>query len=50
MDRGIDSEPVTSVGGVLYAEFHDPDGNTRLRQEVPPALRQPGQSFSERKA
>jgi predicted enzyme related to lactoylglutathione lyase len=47
VDRGIDIRPITNMGGVLYAEFADLDGNTWLLQEFPPALRQPGQSFYE---
>jgi hypothetical protein len=48
--RGIDVKPVSDVGGVLYAAFSDPDGNTWLLQKFPPALRRPGQSFHESKA
>lgn len=47
VDRGIDVAPITNMGGVLFAAFADPDGNTWLLQEFPPALRQPGQSFYE---
>jgi len=45
--RGIAVGEVTDMGGVSYAEFHDPDGNSWLLQEFPPELRQPGQSFFE---
>jgi len=47
LDRGVEVRPVSNVGGVLFAEFRDPDGNTWLLQEFPPALRQPGQSYYE---
>ena len=43
--RGVRVEEVTEVSQVKYAAFSDPDGNTWLLQEFPPALRQPGQSF-----
>ena len=34
-DRGIDVSEITDVGGgVRYAEFADPDGNTMLLQEM----------------
>lgn len=35
-DRGVDIGPVTDVGGgVRYAWFRDPDGNTLTLQEMP---------------
>ena len=43
--RGVEVDEVTDVGGVRYAAFRDPDGNTWLLQEFPPDLRRPGQSF-----
>ncbi len=43
--RGVQVEEVTEVNQVKYAAFTDPDGNTWLLQEFPPALRRPGQSF-----
>ena len=43
--RAVAVEEVTEVNQVKYAAFADPDGNTWLLQEFPPALRQPGQSF-----
>ena len=43
--RGVQVEEVTDVNQVKYAAFTDPDGNTWLLQEFPPALRRPGQSF-----
>jgi predicted enzyme related to lactoylglutathione lyase len=43
--RGVEVGEVTDTGGVLYAQFEDPDGNLWLLQEFPPAMRQPGQSF-----
>ncbi|HEV7128542.1 MAG TPA: VOC family protein [Ktedonobacterales bacterium] len=45
--RGVEVGEVTDFGGVKYAGFGDPDGNSWLLQEFPPALRQPGQSFYE---
>jgi predicted enzyme related to lactoylglutathione lyase len=45
--RGVEVGAVTDVSGVKYAAFSDPDGNSWLLQEFPPALRQPGQSFYE---
>jgi predicted enzyme related to lactoylglutathione lyase len=46
MKRGLEVGEVSDVNGVMYAGFNDPDGNLWLLQEFPPALRQPGQSFS----
>ena len=43
--RGVEVDEVMDVGGVKYAGFRDPDGNTWLLQEFPPEMRQPGQSF-----
>jgi catechol 2,3-dioxygenase-like lactoylglutathione lyase family enzyme len=43
--RGVEVDEVLDVSQVRYAAFRDPDGNTWLLQEFPPALRQPGQSF-----
>jgi predicted enzyme related to lactoylglutathione lyase len=35
LDRGVDVAEITDVGGgVKYAEFADPDGNTLLLQEM----------------
>jgi catechol 2,3-dioxygenase-like lactoylglutathione lyase family enzyme len=45
LGRGVRVEEVTDISGVMYAAFQDPDGNTWLLQEFPPAVRQPGQSF-----
>ena len=45
LKRGVEVEEVTDFTQVKYAEFHDPDRNSWLLQEFPPALRQPGQSF-----
>jgi catechol 2,3-dioxygenase-like lactoylglutathione lyase family enzyme len=45
MARGVEVDEVIDVSQVKYAAFRDPDGNTWLLQEFPPALRQPGQSF-----
>jgi predicted enzyme related to lactoylglutathione lyase len=36
VERGVDVGSVDDVGGgVLYASFHDPDGNLLLLQEMP---------------
>lgn len=45
IERGVEVDEVLDVSQVKYAAFRDPDGNTWLLQEFPPALRQPGQSF-----
>ena len=37
--RGLDVGEVSDMGGVFYAEFRDPDGNSWLLQEFPPNLR-----------
>jgi predicted enzyme related to lactoylglutathione lyase len=37
--RGLDVGEVTDMGGVFYAEFRDPDGNSWLLQEFPAHLR-----------
>jgi catechol 2,3-dioxygenase-like lactoylglutathione lyase family enzyme len=37
--RGLEVGDVTNEGGVLYAEFRDPDGNLWLLQEFPPDIR-----------
>ena len=39
MQRGLDVGEVSDAGGVLYAEFRDPDGNSWLLQEFPAHLR-----------
>jgi len=43
--RGVDVDEVIDISQVKFAAFRDPDGNTWLLQEFPPAVRQPGQSF-----
>ena len=35
VDRGTDVGPVTDMGGVYYASFADPDGNTWTLQHMP---------------
>jgi predicted enzyme related to lactoylglutathione lyase len=45
VQRGIDVGDITDFGGVKYAGFSDPDGNSWLLQEFPPESRRPGQSF-----
>jgi len=47
IQRGVNVDEVTELGGVLFASFHDPDGNTWLLQEFPPSARSSGQSFYE---
>jgi catechol 2,3-dioxygenase-like lactoylglutathione lyase family enzyme len=47
MKRGVEVDDVIDFTQVKYAEFRDPDGNSWLLQEFPPAVRQPGQSFYE---
>ena len=37
--RGVDVHEVEDMGGVLFAQFADPDGNTWLLQEFPAGLR-----------
>ncbi len=49
VERGLEVGEVTDLGGVKYAGFSDPDGNSWLLQEFTPALRQPGQSFYKKK-
>jgi catechol 2,3-dioxygenase-like lactoylglutathione lyase family enzyme len=33
--RGVDVAEVVDMGGILYAEFRDPDGNTWELQQIP---------------
>jgi predicted enzyme related to lactoylglutathione lyase len=35
IDRGVDVAPIEDLGGVLYAWFADPDGNTWTLQHMP---------------
>ncbi|MFJ4164270.1 VOC family protein [Microbacterium sp. NPDC089698] len=35
VERGVDVGPVEDLGGVLYAGFADPDGNTWTLQHMP---------------
>jgi catechol 2,3-dioxygenase-like lactoylglutathione lyase family enzyme len=35
VERGVDVAPVTDMGGVYYATFADPDGNTWTLQHMP---------------
>jgi predicted enzyme related to lactoylglutathione lyase len=35
IERGADVEPVEDLGGVFYARFADPDGNTWTLQHMP---------------
>ncbi len=49
VNRGIVVGALMDVSGVKYAGFNDPDGNLWLLQEFPPEIRQPGQSFYEKR-
>ncbi|MET0956671.1 MAG: VOC family protein [Cryobacterium sp.] len=35
LDRGVDVSAVSDMGGVLYAFFSDPDGNSWALQQIP---------------
>jgi predicted enzyme related to lactoylglutathione lyase len=35
VEREVDVEEITDMGGILYAGFADPDGNTWTLQEMP---------------
>lgn len=35
INRGVDMGDIVDMGGILYAGFTDPDGNTWLLQEIP---------------
>jgi predicted enzyme related to lactoylglutathione lyase len=35
IDRGAEVGPVEDLGGVFYASFADPDGNTWTLQQMP---------------
>ncbi|MGD9560909.1 MAG: VOC family protein [Pyrinomonadaceae bacterium] len=39
--RGVEVGEVMNMGGVLFARFADPDGNSWMLQEVPPVLKRP---------
>lgn len=36
LSRGVGVGEVIDMGGILYVEFSDPDGNTWLLQQMPP--------------
>ncbi len=38
--RGVDMDGILDMGGIKYAGFSDPDGNTWTLQEIPPETRQ----------
>jgi predicted enzyme related to lactoylglutathione lyase len=38
-DNGVDVSGVTDMGGVLYAYFSDPDGNSWALQQIPSGAR-----------
>jgi hypothetical protein len=35
VQRGVSASEVVDMGGVLYSDFDDPDGNTWVLQQVP---------------
>jgi catechol 2,3-dioxygenase-like lactoylglutathione lyase family enzyme len=39
LDRGVEMSGVDDMGGVLYAYFADPDGNSWALQEIPASFR-----------
>lgn len=39
LDRGVEMADVVDMGGILYAGFSDPDGNTWTLQEIPEEFR-----------
>lgn len=39
IERGVAIEEIDDMGGILYAGFSDPDGNTWLLQEIPARFR-----------
>jgi hypothetical protein len=39
IDRGVEVAPVMDMGGILFARFADPDGNSWLLQEIPARFR-----------
>ena len=47
VQRDVEVGETTDLGGVKYAGFSDPDGNSWVLQEFPADLRQPQQSFYE---
>ena len=38
VERGVEVGDVQDMGGVLFAHFADPDGNSWTLQEIPPGL------------
>ncbi len=36
VSRGVDMGEIVDMGGIKYAGFSDPDGNSWLLQEIPP--------------
>ena len=41
LDRGVPISTVHDMGGVKYAYFADPDGNSWALQEIPPGISTP---------
>lgn len=42
IDRGVEVGEVMDMGGILFARFADPDGNSWLLQEIPSRFRTGG--------
>jgi catechol 2,3-dioxygenase-like lactoylglutathione lyase family enzyme len=45
--NGVDVSPVADLGGVRYAYFEDPDGNTWAFQQIDSRTRPPGHAEDE---
>ncbi|MGH9555890.1 MAG: hypothetical protein ACRD2Y_08725, partial [Terriglobales bacterium] len=39
LDRGVEVAEIQDLGGILFARFADPDGNSWLLQEIPARFR-----------
>lgn len=39
LGRGVEVGEVMDMGGILFARFADPDGNSRLLQEIPDQIK-----------
>ncbi len=46
LERGVDVGKVQDLGGILFARFADPDGNSWLLQEIPARFRKPREQVS----
>jgi catechol 2,3-dioxygenase-like lactoylglutathione lyase family enzyme len=40
LDRGVEVAEIQDLGGILFARFADPDGNSWLLQEIPARFKQ----------